>query len=329
MTLALITGGSGHVGANLTRELIDQGIKVRCIDFDKDHKACEGLDIELIPGSVTDKESLDPIFNNVDIVFHTAAIISLERRNKNLIRLVNVEGTRNVCEAALKHRVKRLIHFSSVDAFTRYPLDEPLLEDRPLIENKNSVPYDLSKADAQRIVLDYCEQGLDASIIHPSGVYGPHDYKPSLFGQTFIDIANGKRQFNINVGYDYVDVRDLCKTAVACVEKGKSGQNYIVSGHYMDFTYLSEIVSQELGRKLLKLTLPMFTLYLGLPFYFIQSRVTGKPQALTIDSIHTIKVQNKNIPGELAKEELGHSPRGIDETLKDTVKFFKDVGEIS
>lgn len=329
MTLALITGGSGHVGANLTRELIDQGIKVRCIDFDKDHKAFEGLDIELIPGSVTDKESLDPIFNNVDIVFHTAAIISLERRNKNLIRLVNVEGTRNVCEAALKHRVKRLIHFSSVDAFTRYPLDEPLLEDRPLIENKNSVPYDLSKADAQRIVLDYCEQGLDASIIHPSGVYGPHDYKPSLFGQTFIEIANGKRQFNINVGYNYVDVRDLCKTAIACVEKGKSGQNYIVSGHYMDFTYLSEIVSQELGRKLLKLTLPMFTLYLGLPFYFIQSRVTGKPQALTIDSIHTIKVQNKNIPGELAKEELGHSPRGIDETLKDTVKFFKDVGEIS
>ena len=329
MTLALITGGSGHVGANLTRELIDQGIKVRCIDFDKDHKAFEGLDIELIPGSVTDKESLDPIFNNVDIVFHTAAIISLERRNKNLIRLVNVEGTRNVCEAALKHRVKRLIHFSSVDAFTRYPLDEPLLEDRPLIENKNSVPYDLSKADAQRIVLDYCEQGLDASIIHPSGVYGPHDYKPSLFGQTFIEIANGKRQFNINVGYNYVDVRDLCKTAIACVEKGKSGQNYIVSGHYMDFTYLSEIVSQELGRKLLKLTLPMFTLYLGLPFYFIQSRVTGKPQALTIDSIHTIKVQNKNIPGELAKEELGHAPRGIDETLKDTVKFFKDVGEIS
>ena len=329
MTLALITGGSGHVGANLARELIDQGITVRCIDFDKDHRAFEDLDVELIPGSVTDKESLDPIFNNVDIVFHTAAIISLERRNKNLIRLVNVEGTRNVCEAAIKHKVKRLIHFSSVDAFTRYPLNEPLLEDRPLIENKNSVPYDLSKADAQRIVLDYCEQGLDASIIHPSGVYGPHDYKPSLFGQTFIDIANGKRQFNINVGYDYVDVRDLCKTAVACVEKGKSGQNYIVSGHYMDFTYLSEIVSQELGRKLLKLTLPMFTLYLGLPFYFIQSRVTGKPQALTIDSIHTIKVQNKNIPGELAKEELGHAPRGIDETLKDTVKFFKDVGEIS
>ena len=328
MTLALITGGSGHVGANLTRELIGKGIKVRCIDFDKDYRAFEGLDIDLISGSVTDKESLDPIFNNVDIVFHTAAVISLERRNKDLINAVNVEGTRNICEASMKHGVKRLIHFSSVDAFERYPLDEPLLEDRPLIEDRNAVPYDLSKADAQRIVLDYCEQGLDASIIHPSGVYGPHDYKPSLFGQTFIDIANGKRQFNINMGYNYVDVRDLCKTALACIEKGKSGQNYIVSGNYMDFTYLSEIVSKELGRKLLKLTMPMFTLYLGLPFYFIQSRVTGKPQALTIDSIHTIKVQNKNISGRLAKKELGHSPRSIDETLKDTVKFFKDLGAI-
>ena len=329
MTLALITGGSGHVGANLTRELLNQDINVRCIDFDKDHRAFEGLDVDLIPGSVTDKESLDPIFNNVDIVFHTAAVISLERRNKDLINTVNVEGTRNVCKAAMKHRVKRLIHFSSVDAFDRYPLDEPLLEDRPLIENRNAVPYDLSKADAQRIVLDYCERGLDASIIHPSGVYGPHDYKPSLFGQTFIDIANGKRQFNINVGYDYVDVRDLCKTAVACVEKGRSGQNYIVSGNYMDFTYLSEIVSKELDRQLLKVTMPMFTLYLGLPFYFIQSRVTGKPQALTIDSIHTIKVQNKNIPGELAKKELGHSPRSIAETLIDTVKFFKDLGAVN
>ena len=328
MTLALITGGSGHVGANLTRELLNQDINVRCIDFDKDHRAFEGLDVDLIPGSVTDKESLDPIFNNVDIVFHTAAVISLERRNKDLINAVNVEGTRNICEAAMKHGVKRLIHFSSVDAFERYPLDEPLLEDRLLIENRNAVPYDLSKADAQRIVLDYCERGLDASIIHPSGVYGPHDYKPSLFGQTFVDIANGKRQFNINMGYNYVDVRDLCKTALACIEKGKSGQNYIVSGNYMDFTYLSEIVSKELDRQLLKVTMPMFTLYLGLPFYFIQSRVTRKPQALTIDSIHTIKVQNKNIPGTLAKKELGHSPRGIDETLKDTVKFFKDLGAI-
>jgi dihydroflavonol-4-reductase len=321
---ALITGGSGHVGANLVRELTARDYKVRCIDFDGDHRAFDGYTVELIKGSVTDKESLDKAFAGVDVVFHTAAIISLERKNKNLIRSVNVDGTKNVCEVALKHNVKKLIHFSSVDAFIREPLDDPLLEDRPLVVDPNTVPYDLSKADAQRIVLDFCNKGLDASIIHPSGIFGPNDFKPSLFGQEFIKIANGKRPYSINVGYDYVDVRDLCTTAVNCVEQGRSKQNYIVGGNYMDFVYMADIISDELGKKLLRGTLPFFTIYLSLPFYFLQSIMSNSPRAITLDSIHTIKVQNKNIPSKLSKDELGHYPRPVVETISDTIRFFKD-----
>ncbi|GIR94692.1 MAG: hypothetical protein CM15mP96_3500 [Gammaproteobacteria bacterium] len=106
MTLALITGGSGHVGANLSRELIKQGYKVRCIDFDKDYRAFENLDIELIEADITDKDSLKPAFKDVEIVFHTAAFISLDRRYENLIRKINVEGTKNVCEASIESDVK-------------------------------------------------------------------------------------------------------------------------------------------------------------------------------------------------------------------------------
>ncbi len=86
MSLALITGGSGHVGSNLTRALLDEGYKVRCIDFDKDHRAFEGLKVELIDGDITKRETLDRAFNNVDIVFHTAALINLDRRYKDQIR---------------------------------------------------------------------------------------------------------------------------------------------------------------------------------------------------------------------------------------------------
>ena len=324
MKTALITGGSGHVGANLVRELTARDYKVRCIDFDGDHRAFDGYDVELFKGSVTDIESLDKAFAGVDVVFHTAAIISLERKNRNLIRSVNVDGTKNVCEMALKHNVQKLIHFSSVDAFIREPLDDPLLEDRPLVVDPNTVPYDLSKADAQRIVLDFCNKGLDASIIHPSGIFGPNDFKPSLFGQEFIKIANGKRPYSINVGYDYVDVRDLCTTAVNCVEQGRSKQNYIVGGNYMDFVYMADIISDELGKKLLRGTIPFFTIYLSLPFYFLQSIMSNSPRAITLDSIHTIKVQNKNIPSKLSKDELGHYPRPIVETISDTIRFFKD-----
>ena len=87
-------------------------------------------------GDITNKDSLYPIFEDVDVVFHTAALINLDRRFRKAIEVVNIEGTRNVCDVALEKGVKKLIHFSSVDAFYRFPIDEPLLEDRKLIEDE-------------------------------------------------------------------------------------------------------------------------------------------------------------------------------------------------
>ena len=329
MGIALITGGSGHVGANLVRELSSRGYEVRCIDFDNDHRAFEGFNVELVKGNITDISTLDNTFKDVEVVFHTAAVISLDRKDKDLIRSVNVGGTENVCEMSLRHGVKKLIHFSSVDAFVREPLEDPLYENRSLVTDPNAVPYDLSKADAQRIVLEYCDKGLNASIIHPSGIFGPNDFKPSLFGQEFINIANGKRPYSINVGYDYVDVRDLCKTSVDCIDKGEVKQNYIVGGNYMDFVYMSEVMSEILNKKLIRSTLPFGFIYMSLPGSYISSLIKKTPRAITMDSIHTIKVQNKNIPSSLSKEKLNHNPRPVEETIQDTIEFFQKRGLIN
>lgn len=329
MGIALITGGSGHVGANLVRELSSRGYEVRCIDFDNDHRAFEGFNVELVKGNITDISTLDNTFKDVEVVFHTAAVISLDRKDKDLIRSVNVGGTENVCEMSLRHGVKKLIHFSSVDAFVREPLEDPLYENRSLVTDPNAVPYDLSKADAQRIVLEYCDKGLNASIIHPSGIFGPNDFKPSLFGQEFINIANGKRPYSINVGYDYVDVRDLCKTSVDCIDKGEIKQNYIVGGNYMDFVYMSEVMSEILNKKLIRSTLPFGFIYMSLPGSYISSLIKKTPRAITMDSIHTIKVQNKNIPSSLSKEKLNHNPRPVEETIQDTIEFFQKRGLIN
>ena len=329
MGIALITGGSGHVGANLVRELSSRGYEVRCIDFDNDHRAFEGFNVELVKGNIIDISTLDNAFKDVEVVFHTAAVISLDRKDKDLIRSVNVGGTENVCEMSLRHGVKKLIHFSSIDAFVREPLEDPLYENRSLVTDPNAVPYDLSKADAQRIVLEYCDKGLNASIIHPSGIFGPNDFKPSLFGQEFINIANGKRPYSINVGYDYVDVRDLCKTSVDCIDKGEIKQNYIVGGNYMDFVYMSEVMSEILNKKLIRSTLPFGFIYMSLPGSYISSLIKKTPRAITMDSIHTIKVQNKNIPSSLSREKLNHNPRPVEETIQDTIEFFQKRGLIN
>ena len=153
MKLALITGSSGHVGSNLIRKLSRLDYQIRCIDFDGDHRAYEGYDVELITGDITKKESLYKIFDDVDVVFHTAALINLDRRYRAAIENVNIEGTRNVCEVSVEKGIKKLVHFSSVDAFYRFPIDEPLLEDRKLIDDASGMPYDYSKAEGQRLSL--------------------------------------------------------------------------------------------------------------------------------------------------------------------------------
>ena len=328
MNLALITGSSGHVGSNLIRELTKQNYKIRCIDFDGDHRAYEGFDVEIIKGDITEKDSLVPIFKDVEIVFHTAALINLDRRYRDQIRLVNVSGTENVCQASLNAGVKKLVHFSSVDAFYRFPIEEPLLEDRKLIDDPNAVPYDLSKADGQKIVIDYCQQGLDASIIHPTSIVGPNDFKPGLPMQEMVNLANGKRKVLPNWGYNFVDVRDLCTTAISAVSKGKTGQNYIVGGEYHMYSYIAELMEQQLGRTVLLGTIPNFVSYLGLPYEYIKSLITKKPRVLTVDTLHTGKTGNKVVPSTLARSELGHNPRPLKETIHDMVSFFQKRGLI-
>jgi len=328
MNLALITGSSGHVGSNLIRELTKQNYKIRCIDFDGDHRAYEGFDVEIIKGDITERDSLVPIFKDVEIVFHTAALINLDRRYRDQIRLVNVSGTENVCQASLNAGVKKLIHFSSVDAFYRFPIEEPLLEDRKLIDDPNAVPYDLSKADGQKIVLDYCKQGLDASIIHPTSIVGPNDFKPGLPMQEMVNLANGKRKVLPNWGYNFVDVRDLCTTAISAASKGKTGQNYIVGGEYHMYSYIAELMEEQLGRTVLLGTIPNFVSYLGLPYEYIKSLITKKPRVLTVDTLHTGKTGNKVVPSTLARSELGHNPRPLEETIHDMVSFFQKRGLI-
>jgi dihydroflavonol-4-reductase len=328
MTLALITGGSGHAGAALQRELLNQGYKVRCIDFDKDHRAYEGLEVDLIEGDVTKKDTLWKIFEGVDVVFHTAAFICLDRRYKDLIRNVNVVGTENVCDVALQSGIKKMIHFSSVDAFNRFPIDKPLLEDKELVIDKNAIPYDLSKADAQRVVLDYCNNGLEASIIHPVNIFGPYDYKVGLGTEGLLDLANRKTPRLPNWGYNYVDVRDLSKTAISAIEKGRNGQNYLVAGEYRSFIELGQMIGEALGKDIVKGSIPGFLAYLLVPFSYINSVRNGKPSTRTLDTIHTGKTGNKLVPSTLAREELNHNPRPIMETVIDFVKFYSDRGLI-
>ena len=218
MKKAFVTGGAGHVGGNLVRQLLYNGWQVRCL-IHQDTRALEGLDVENVMGDLADTAVLAKQMSGCDVVFHTAAYVAVENVDIPLMEKINVGGTKAMCKAALTNQIEQFIHFSSIHAFQQQPTSDMLTEDRPLVQDSKASPYDRTKAAAQRYVLDACNQGLNASILHPTGVIGPYDFKPSRMGQVISDIADQKMSITINSGFNWVDVRDVCNTAINCIEK--------------------------------------------------------------------------------------------------------------
>ena len=304
------------------RQLLSNGWRVKCL-IHKDLTALSNLDIETVKGGLSDPKFLSENMEGSDAVFHSAAYVSVENIDTPLMHEINVVGTKNICQAAIDANIPKLIHFSSIHAFNQLPTNEPLDEDRPLVSNKNAPPYDKTKAAAQRLVYDACDSGLDATILHPTGIIGPFDFKPSRMGKVLLDIMTRKMLININAGFNWVDVRDVSEAAINCITLGKQGQNYIIPGQWATFEQISTMISNQLHLRTNLVTLPFWSAYLALPFAFLFSKLTGNRPSFSRGSLHALAEQCQNIPGNLAKKEIGHSPRPLVETINDTITWFK------
>ncbi len=324
---AFVTGASGHVGGNLVRELIGRGYDVRAL-VRSDTRALDGLNVELVKGDLLDSSSLQPLMADCDVVFHSAAFVAVEKVQEETMRRINVDGTKAVAQAAIAAEVPRMIHFSSVHAFSQHPTSEPLTETRPLVSDPKAAPYDRTKAAAQRALMESREQGLNVSVVHPTGIIGPHDFKPSRMGQVLTDIANRKMPFSINNGFNWVDVRDVCRSAVNCVDSGRDGQHYLLPGNWASMPELSRLVSSVVERRTHIATMPFWTAYLALPFAGLSTKITGERPSFSKGSLHALAVQCRDIPGTLAREEIGHNPRPLEETITDTVNWLREHGKV-
>lgn len=321
MRTAFVTGAAGHVGGNLVRQLLSKGWSVRCL-IHHDTRALEGVSVERIEGNLSDKTQLADQMLGCDAVFHTAAYVAVEHVDIEKMKAINVYGTATICQAALDAQIPKLIHFSSIHAFQQRPTNTPLEEDRPLVSMGESAPYDHTKAAAQRVVYDACDRGLNASIVHPTGIIGPVDFKPSRMGQVILDIMHKKMPFAINNGFNWVDVRDVCESAINCIQAGEQGQHYILPGEWATFRQISDIISAQIHSKTTFGTFPFWTAYTALPFAYVFSKLTGKRPSFSRGSLHALAVQCKDIPGTLAQHELGHSPRPLQNTIQDTVDWM-------
>jgi dihydroflavonol-4-reductase len=259
----------------------------------------------------------------MDAVIHLAAKISISRFLTDDLRNTNILGTKNILDASRKHKIKRFIHFSSIHALDNSPLDKPMDETQPMA-SKNPLPYEMTKAAGEKLVYEACKDGLDASVINPTAILGPHDYKPSLMGQVVMKLYNNSLPALIKGGYDWVDVRDVAIGAVSCIEKGRKGERYILSGKWASLPELSALIGKVSGRKTPGIVVPDWMAKLGVPFMKVMADLKKEHPLYTFESLEIIKMGNTMIRHAKAERELGYTPRELEITVKDTVDWFKN-----
>jgi dihydroflavonol-4-reductase len=313
------------VGGNLVRALLDQGRQVRAL-VRSDERALQGLDLERVRGDVLDLGSLRAAFDGAQVVYHLAAVISVDGDRGGQVREVNIRGTRNVVAACRQAGVKRLVHFSSIHAFRQEPLAQVLDERRPAVSDPDCLSYDLSKAGGEAEVQAGVAQGLDAVIVNPTAVLGPHDYKPSLMGEVILNLCRRRMPALVDGGFDWVDVRDVVAGALAAEARGRTGERYLLSGQWRPFKDLAALVAQANGVRAPRLVAPMSLARLGAPFVVAWSHVFKQRPLYTSESLRVLRTSNRAVSHQKAAQELGYQPRPLPETVQDTVTWFKNRG---
>lgn len=329
----IITGANGFLGNNLVRTLSqDPNNQVRALVSSlKRADALQGLNCELFEGDVTKPETLDEIFQVPTdakvYVIHCAAIVYIKSKPNPAVHQVNVLGTKNVAEKTLAIGAK-MVCVNSVHAIPELPQGEVMKEITNFDPAKVEGIYAKSKAEAAKYILAMVKtRGLDACIVHPSGIIGPYDFKTSHLTQLVIDAATGRLKAGVKGGYDFVDVRDVVAGIISACLHGEAGECYILSGHYVTVPELLQMIAQAAGRQPIKTFLPLWLAKLTAPLSEIYYNLKKQPPLYTKYSLYTLE-SNANFSHAKADRELGYSPRPIQDTINDTVDWLKQAGRI-
>ncbi len=323
----LVTGATGHLGNTIVRKLAANNCKVRALvmEDDKNIGIIENY-AQLFYGDIRIGNTLEAFFDcpsTDDIyVIHCADIIPESSRFDQTVWDTNVVGTKNIINYCKTFHVKRMVLVSSVSAIPE-PADGGTTTEITDFSTKSvSGMYAKTKAAASMIVMDACREGLNASIVHPSALLGPGDYGRGPLAELIASYIHGRLPAGIKGGYDFVDVRDVAEGTLACLEKGRQGECYILSNRYYTLKELFSIIHDLSGVREVYLTLPSWVMRMSQPAVRLSSLITRKKP---LYSDYSIQILNSHCVFSHAKatEELGYHPRDMHETLSDMIAFLR------
>ena len=320
----IITGANGHLGSTIIRYLSQEDCLVRGLLLPSENHEDFG-NVKYYKGDITDLESMDVIFSGTEgyevNVIHTAGLVSIEDKITPNLYNVNVNGTKNVIFMCRKYRAKRMLYVSSVHAIAEGDGKAVIHETNSFSRESVKGGYAATKAEASQAVLDAVSKGLDAVIVHPSGIIGPFDNGRNHIVQLVKQFLDRKLPVTVTGGYDMVDVRDVAKGCIAAVDRGRMGECYILSNQYVSIADLIKHTGEIAGIKVpCCIPLPFVRLFSPLSVWI--GKITHTRPLFTRYSLNVLG-GNIRFSHEKATRELGYRPMDIKDSIRDTIKYLR------
>ena len=321
----LVTGPDGVLGSNLVRELLNRNhtVSVFLLEGTKS-PTLEGLPITSYYGNILKTESLDAPFEGAEIVIHCAAATDVYPARNKFVNTVNIDGSRNIVQACLKHSIKRLIYVGTANSFSFGTSKDKLgVEDTPYASLRYGMDYMDSKRYAQDVVMEAVKNdGLPAVIVNPTFMIGPYDSKPSS-GKMILALHKGKVPGYTQGGKNYVAVKDVATAIANAIEKGRIGQCYILGNENLTYKEAFDKLANAIGAKPPKMKMANTVVKFYGAFSSLLAKIFGYTPSVTKE-MAVISCDHHYYSSEKAQKELDLPQTPIEIAAKECFEWLKE-----
>jgi dihydroflavonol-4-reductase len=282
MRRSLVTGGTGFVGANLVRELLADGDRVRVLArAGGDRRALEGCDVEIVEGDLLDPASVRRAAAGMERVYHVAADYRLWAPDPSALFRANVDGTRHVLEAAVQAGASRIVYTSTVGVLGIPKDGRPGDETTPVSLADMVGPYKASKFVAEEVARELAARGAPVVIVNPSAPIGPWDVKPTPTGQMVVDFLRRKMVASLDTGLNIAHVRDVARGHILAAERGRIGDRYVLGHVNLTLLEIFRALARLTGLPAPRFRVPYSVAWLAAAGMEGVARLTGRAPAVS------------------------------------------------